>query len=330
MHKHRILNKYTLLAPVLIFLISFVSWDTQNDYLHFVFSFTPDKHYASLDDYFGFILNFENYIHDGFSFLQVLLPIVVSLSAMNFVDEKNGLFSFAYTRVKNYKKFIISSVMKHAAVSSLVMTLGFVVYILIGLLLVGKYIMAPHDYEGHDLFADWLGVGFAHNHPVILYVFDSVLKYILFPFIFSLFTMAVSFYTEKKYLIMSIPTAYYIITTVVLQSLPAITNPNYFNFAWFAPSFSITASVMPEPPSIMIIVSYLPMIAFVVYTMVRSFKEGEKIGIWAFSPCQKAGFFFENESVLLGGLRSSGVCSVVGLYRCAAKGKYELFSRWVY
>lgn len=281
MHKNRIINKYTISSFLLFFVVSFLSWGIQSEYFINLFTFKPDVHYKTLDDYFYRILDFDNYIILGFSFLQILFPIIVSFSVMNFADECSGLFPYAYPRAKKYRKFLLSSIFEHAAVSSIVILLAFILYLLVGYVLVGKFLFAEHARWGSDLFADVLGAGFYYNHPVIYYVLESGMKYIIFPFIYSLFTMAVAFYTEKKYLILSIPTVYYIVLTVIFQCIPAIPEPNYFDFSVFAPTFPIVAQALPKPSTILLGVSYIPVIAFVVVTLVRSFKSegGEKLGV---------------------------------------------------
>ncbi len=281
MHKNRIINKYTILSFLLFFGISFLSWGIQSDYFINLFFYVESPEYSSRDDYFYRLLNFEDYIILGFSFLQILLPIIVSLSVMNFVDERSGLFPYAYPRAQKYQKFLLSSIFEHAAVSSMAILLAFILYILAGCGLVGKFLFAEHELYGRDLFADVLGTGFYYNHPVIYYALESIMKYMIFPFIYSLFTMAVAFYTEKKYLIISIPTVYYLVLTVIFQCIPAIPEPNYFDFSIFAPTFPLVAQGAIMPSTALVGVSYIPVIAFVVVTLVRNFKneDGEKLGV---------------------------------------------------
>lgn len=284
MHKNRFLNKYTVLSFALVFAISFLSWGIQSEYFANVLTFTPDIHYATIDDYFGSTasgLRFEDYIDYGFTFLQILLPVIVSVSAMNFAEERRGIFPYAYTRVNGYRKFVLSSIFEHAAISSIAITLAFVVYILFGLLLVGKYLMVSREYWGNELFADILGESFNRNHPVVIYTLESILKYVIFPFIYSLFTMAFTFYTDKKYMIISLPTAYYLILTILCNSLPAIPEPHFFDFTVISPSFPISAQSYMEPSTATIGLGYIPVVAFVVVTLIRSFKDksGDKIGV---------------------------------------------------
>lgn len=209
---------------------------------------------------------FSSYMINVFTILQFLLPILPAFGAGYFFALNDGFFTNAQPRCKNYSRYIWRRILISAFTCTLFIFLGFIVFMSFGLL---THPVEIDDNWTRSLFGEFFGNSFSYEHPVGYFLLEGILKYILFPFTYSLLAIALSFYVTKKYLCVLIPTGYYIIFSIFAIFLKS----NLFNGSLYtSPVFCIinpSATLMSgaEFENVMLYKALLPLLIPLIFSV---------------------------------------------------------------
>lgn len=98
-----------------------------------------------------------------------------------------------------------------------------------------------------EMFRDILGNGLYRDHRYLFYFMEGIPKYIVVPFVYGLFSLGISLWTNKKFMVIFIPTLYYLGFSALMMLLP-IGNLKYY----LAPSFIMAASSFNDLNTLML------------------------------------------------------------------------------
>jgi hypothetical protein len=242
-------------------------------YLSTILFFKATPEWTSKALYISVMFDYQGYIREGFTLLQVLLPVIVSLSIFHFRDEMDGFFPHLYGRSVNYKKTIWLSIFAHLVNAVLAIFSGFLVYMLIGVFLTNTTIDPGNT---HDLFSDIFGPNFYLNNQYLFYMTEGIVRYVFFTITYGLFAIAVSLNTEEKYLMVLIPAAYYTVFSILVSMLSRLVP---FGIYAFAPNFPLIASSYVNPSTYQVFLGFYPVIIISIYMIMRRLKGDERIGV---------------------------------------------------
>ncbi|WP_062197955.1 hypothetical protein [Massilibacterium senegalense] len=209
----RFINKYTLLSMLLLFSSLVLSWFFSSEiyYWLFIADFQNEPDLIGLDPretvlkMLNQLRSWEAYIDFATRYTIYFFPIFPLLPIIQYYNEKNGYFNYASIRLKNFKKYMFTTILKYSCISGLCVTITYIVYFSIGNLLITEHL----DYVGN--FAHIFGESFYNDHPFLFYLFMATTIYFAIGFTFGMMGIAVAEWTEKSYLIIVIPLVYYIV-----------------------------------------------------------------------------------------------------------------------
>lgn len=292
--KQAILNKYNIISFIFVPVVSFFAWTIQN---HFSFFKTLARgagpHGEPLMEYMRDVYGFFGYAVWGFSYMQVILPLLASFIMLPYLREKR-MYNYSYTREKSYPSAVLKPMLRQLFIGCTILFLGYMVFLCIGL----NWQMDPHDVirnnviweEGPDgstaidlweidsegvlagkypdircnrvFMPEIFGEFFAVKNMFMYFVVDGFWKYFVFSFIYGLFSVGISFYTKKDFLCLIIPSVYYIVLDIVFSGLGG-------NFTLYAPSYTIMSGASEWVSIPQVIYPLLPPLLFAVFTLVR-------------------------------------------------------------
>lgn len=213
----------------------------------------------------------DKWINTIMNYPLPLLAIMPSIFSYNFIVEKNGFNNNAYPRIKNYKKFILNSIYTHSLLSGIYFYITFLLFLLIGMFLSavvfvdntiygeitresrGDAWVIYKDYYTRSFLSDFLGEYFFNRHPIQFYLIYGFVVTFIFGTIYALFSMSISFLTNKKYLSLLIPFGYCLFGSILFMVLI-----NDLNF--LAPFLTFTITIYEYP-------SYYALIPLIIPTI---------------------------------------------------------------
>ena len=259
-NRYLLFNKYVVIASLLLISVSFLSWAIFSEYFSAVFFWDLSEMGVTRAEYFGLIFPFHNYVVDGFSLLQLILPIFSMLIVIPFLNSKKMLL-FTYTRDNSYNRALITNIAKTVLVGATVLFSAYLVFMMIGLILLP--ISADADFS-RELFSDILGPDFYSDFTVLYYVLEGFLKYFVFTVVYALFAIAVSFLTSNNYYAIIVPFAYY----AVLAILIAVVGSAFgIDLMFLSPTYTVLANSRPYMSIVFVLAPLLPPLAFSVYVI---------------------------------------------------------------
>ncbi len=243
--KRRIYQKRMLIAVFVFLLVCFVAFFFQWIYVPLTTNFGgPDFAYIKggtpatarwhqicqgfqLDKWMTTVVNFP----------FPLLPLMPSIFAYNFLKEKSGYFTNAYTRIGDYRRFMWKSVGVHALLSGVYFYATYLVFLAVGMVLSATvfydntvygaearkvlgtaWAINPHYYT-KSFLANVFGKYFFNHFPIEFYVLFGLVATFVFGVVYGLFTISVSFLTDKKYLSVLIPYIYFVFGSLLFSLL---------------------------------------------------------------------------------------------------------------
>jgi hypothetical protein len=217
----RFINKYTLISMPLLFSCLLLSWFFSSEmyYWLFIVDFQSEPDLIGQDPketvltMLNQLRSWEAYIDFATRYTIYFFPIFSLLPIIQFYNEKNGYFSYATIRLKDFKKYMFTTIMKYSCISGLCVTVTYIVFFTIGNLFITDHL----DYVGN--FAHIFGESFYNNHPFLFYLFMATTIYFTIGLTFGLMGIAVAVWTEKSYLIIVIPMVYYIVIGNLAETL---------------------------------------------------------------------------------------------------------------
>jgi len=260
-NSYLLFNKYVVIASLLLIGISFLSWAIFSQYFSAVFLWDLSEMSVTRTEYFAMIFTFDNYVMDGFSLLQLILPIFSMLVVIPFLNSKKMLL-FTYSRNESYNKVLITNIAKTVLVGATMLFLSYLVFLAIGLVLTS----ISDDPNGRELFSDILGPDFYNNHIILYFILEGFLKYFIFTIVYSLFAIAVSFLTSNNYHAIIIPFAYYAVTAIIVA---VISSAIGVDLTFLSPTYTVLANARPYTSLLFVIIPLLPPLTFSIYVISR-------------------------------------------------------------
>jgi hypothetical protein len=277
--KRVMFNRYVYSAIFAFFLIAFASWLLHSHVLNIAFMDTNAPDIKGHGDQVKatlmqgiFVLS--GYMVDVFFATITFIPFLSALFCMNFLTEKEGFYKFAYFRMTNYKKYIRKRILIHLLYSAAVMYIVYVIILLIGML-VCQIKINPQDGTGMiTSFDDIIGNQKTPQLLVMRYFLDGILKCVVAPICFGLLAISISFLTDKKYLPLIIPLAYYVLCTAFIDSL---------HLSYLSPHLTIAFTSFTPIKSQRIysydaLIPMLPLLFFSITVIEYKLRRGERLG----------------------------------------------------
>ena len=255
-------NKYILICLLVPTISSFFSWAVFSEYFSALFIWDLSAMSVTRQEYFEMIFPFYNYPSDGFSMIQLILPVFPMLFVIPFLNLKKNLV-FSYPRIKSYKRAVLQTVSKHLLYGCFVLFFSYLIFLLIGVALLP---MTPNPGVPGELFSEFLGENFYQNHMLLYFVLEGFIKYFIFPFIYGLLAIAISFLTPKNYLCILIPIAYYAVLAVCVAILESAFR---IDILFLSPTYTVVASSRPYTNIFVVLAPLLPPLMFSIAVIVR-------------------------------------------------------------
>ena len=210
--------------------------------------------------------SFSVYPVGGFNLLQAVLPLVASVLALPFLYERED-YTFIYNRSVSYRRYIIKRIFFTLLWGSIAVYVAYLIFLFIG----AAVLPADRDIP-RQLFSEITGENFANEHPVLYYVLEGFVRYILFVFIYGLFTVAISFWTEKIYLCVLIPMIYYGAGCLRVSVMEGVLHNFHINVNLFflSPAYPIMSNSRGYISGWAILAPFVPILAFSIFSIVRS------------------------------------------------------------
>lgn len=247
------LNRYLWIVFGLVTILPFLVWLISSEFLSALFIWDVSGLADTRWEYIQMMYSFFSYMVDGYSVMQLLAPILAAIVVIPFLNLKKVMVFF-YPRIQSYQKWLIKNILLYLSVACLVMYVGYLIFMSVGAL------MLPADDVDRDLFSDIFGVGFAHYHPYLYYVLEGFLRYVVFMFVYGLFSISLSFLTDKNYLCVLIPAAYFIVLSVCVSVIQGIFITNQLSF--LAPTYTLVPNDGFYVNTFVVLLPLIPVFAF--------------------------------------------------------------------
>ena len=246
--KKRAFNKITVITAVSMFLVMFLYYGTTFGYFQNLFFFVPTEGWPDKWEYMNSEFNYDYMMIWGALPMQFLLPIFSSLPVLRFIDEKRGFFDQLAIRYKSSFKFYIKTILKYALIAAATCFAGYMIYYVVGVVFFRISSELNVEVNGYrEMFRDIVGNGLYRDHRYLFYFMEGIPKYILVPFVYGLFSLGISLWTNKKFMVIFIPTLYYLGFSALMMLLP-----DYDLRYYFAPSFIMAASSFNDLNTLML------------------------------------------------------------------------------
>lgn len=209
----RFFNRYVFTSILLLLIALLVSWFYVSDlfYWYFLADFENDADLVgqnkkeAVSIMVAQIMNWEIYIQSAMTYTLYLLPLFSVLPVVQFFNERKGYLKWATVRMKSYRRYLYTTVLKYAVISGICTSLPFIVFFTLGNL----FLIDNLDDIGN--FGKFLGENFYANHPYVFFLFMSCTIYFAIGFTLGLMGCAITLWFDKKYLLVTIPIIYYLV-----------------------------------------------------------------------------------------------------------------------
>lgn len=263
----KIKNKNIILTFIITFFIMIISFILSNTELFKAIFSRNYNPFPDLKTMVLYLYSYDIYMIFGSINMQLIIPIIATLATYNLFVEKQGLLFHKCYRENNYKKTILKTIFCYALIISCAIFLAFLLYYIIGFVF-------PINYDlnlQREVFKDIFGSDFFNNYRYLYYFLEGILKYFIIPFIYSLFGLIVALLANKKYMSIVIPSAYYLVFTVIFQALPFETS------IYFAPNIIMGAGSMVDPSTIKLFLSLIPPLTIIIILLSFYLSRSQKI-----------------------------------------------------
>lgn len=275
MIKLRLHNKYLYLSCILLFLTIFVSniIDNPDIVKTILFGWKPEPEYTSAAVYLEQVLSFDDFIFNGISWFQIILPVYAIIPVIYYIEEVYHYFSHSLYRKENYKKEVFLSLLGNVVIISVSLYLVYVIAIMIG------YCIAPVT-DGYTIFGELFGAwgySFYKSYRLLYFIFEGLIFVFLPTFVYSFFALALTIYTSKKHFIMIIPILYHFILIIFLPIFLSIF-PNMIFIYYLMPQVLNVPDGLMNPNIFMVFIGYIPYFIICITLVIKRLNSKEKVG----------------------------------------------------
>lgn len=209
------LNLYTALGAACCALFQFISWGMSSRVFEYILNGTKAESGESQVD-FIISFGFARYMLDGFSIMQIVLPLISVLLSCSFIRLCIGYYENAKSRIKLYCFSLIRDITVISLFASLATLLGFLLFYFFGMLT--HPIVISENYS-RSFLSDVFGGGFSWQNPLGYYLVEGIFKFGIFPFFYCFFACTSYLFFSKTYMGFIIPIGYYVVFSMIAGTL---------------------------------------------------------------------------------------------------------------
>lgn len=295
--RRQVYQKYMLIAAIVFLSVCFIAFFFQWVYTPLTSSYGgPDFHLVKGGTPATFRwsqicqgFQLDKWMTTMVNFPFPLLPLMPSIFSYNFLKEKAGYHVNAYTREGNYKRFMWRSVAIHSLLSGAYFYATYLVFLVIGMVLSATVFYDNTIYGASDrslLFSAWsiypnyytksfmadvFGKYFFNQFPIPFYLLFGFVATFLFGVVYGLFTISVSFLTDKKYLAVLVPFSYFLFASLLFSMLVN-------QFLMLAPISTFGGLAFNGEPTYVSLVPLVAPLLFSLTVLWTRVNHGEKLG----------------------------------------------------
>ena len=252
-------NPYSWLVGFLVFAISLGSYVMFSNFFH---NWTHVGFEAAMES-----AHFDFYPMHGYTLIQLIGPLLAGISVLPVLRLKRCMPNI-YLRTEHGYRFFLKRTAAYIVYGCVLMYAAYVIFLLIGAL--NLPILYTVD---RYLFVEITGWEFSNQHPILYYLLEGFVRYVLFMSVYGLFSVALSFLTDKDYLCILIPMIYYNFLAIAVSALEGlvqvITQAELMpNLLFLAPTYTVMSNARAYVNGFAIIFPLLPVIAFSVLVIV--------------------------------------------------------------
>ncbi len=218
------LNLYSYIGVLSCPIMLFISWGLSSRVFEYLINNTKTELGGSQVE-FVISWGFSNYMINGFSIMQLVLPLLAILFSFGFIRLCNGYYDNAKPRIKRFSFCVCKDILRFSLSAAIALYFGFLLFYTFGA--VTHPIVIDENYS-RSFLNDVFGEGFAWKNPLLYYLIEGIYKYAIFPFVYCLFACTVYLYFRKNYMSIIIPTGYYVALSVLSGTFA---EPLYGTFA---------------------------------------------------------------------------------------------------
>ena len=245
-------NKYIWISAIVLFLVSVVSAVVFSNIIYNL------RH--------GWEITIQNASFDfypmhGYTLMQIIAPVFASVSMLSFMEIKQDFF-FLSPRCKSYQGYLLKKMFQYIMIACLAMYAAYLLF-----LFLGAAILPIHYRIDRYLFIEWTGKNFSNEHPILYYMLEGFVRYVMFMSVYCLFAIAISFLTQKKYLYILIPLLYFDLGAIgeaaLEKMVQSITEAQLSpNLMFLAPTYTVMSNSRDYISAFAIIFPLLPVLIF--------------------------------------------------------------------
>lgn len=214
-------------------------------------------------------LAFDSLIIFGTRIFQLILPLFAAVSGIEFYKYFNTVYRFKINHERYYRKFIFKKITVNATKLALSIFIAYCLYF------ITIYIVSDFSFNSkatRDFLLDIIGADFYHDHTVLYYFLEGMIRFFFMPFIYSYFAQASVLYFHNLKQIIATPIIYYYSLATIGYGLNIFDHPIsiYIN-----PSVIMASGTYSDINSVILILfSILPLI-FAIFLIIRRTKDVE-------------------------------------------------------
>ncbi len=218
------LNRYAIISFIACAILPVLSWGLSSRVFEYVIKNTRTERGGSQAE---FILSrgFSYCMIEGFTIMQLVLPLLAILYSFGFIRLCKGYYSNAKSRIRRFSSFVCKDILRLSMSAAVALYMGFLLFCLFGA--VTHPIKIDENYS-RSFLNDIFGEGFAWKNPLLYYLIEGIYKYAIFPFVYCFFACTVYLYFRKSYMCIIVPTGYYVVLSVLSGTFA---EPLYGTFA---------------------------------------------------------------------------------------------------
>ena len=214
-HKKQVFNGYLLAVILLVPILAFVGMGLDTGLLpkfwELTYSELPKSeenpiYFFFLRENFGMVGKME---FDAVLLLPKIIPLLAGLTVIPFIQMRDSYFQFAKTRMLHAARTECGMVGQTVGLSGAATFIGYL------LTMLGARLMFVQTYvtgESWNAFVNDANIALDDAaHPYLYLLALGAMRFLLFPMLMALLTIAVSYLTKKIYIYLLVPTVYVLI-----------------------------------------------------------------------------------------------------------------------
>lgn len=218
------INIYAFIGALSCSLMLFLSWGLSSRVFEYLINGTRTELGGSQAE-FVISWGFSSCMINGFTIMQLVLPLLAILFSFGFIRLCDGFYSNAKPKTKRFSTHICKDILLISLSAAIALYLGFLLFFLFG---TATHPIVIDENNSRSFLNDVFGEGFSWKNPLGYFLIEGIYKYGIFPFVYCIFACTVYLFFSKKYMSIIVPTGYYVALSVISGTLA---EPFYGTFA---------------------------------------------------------------------------------------------------